>query len=1049
VDEQNRPVSGEMREERKVVTALFADLVGSTTIGERFDPEDAREIVSGGVALMIEAVERFGGTIKDLAGDGVLALFGAPVSHEDDVERAVLAGLTLSRALSEYGIDVARRWAHQGLEARVGIDTGIAIVGPVGAGGRIEYGAVGDVLNTAARLQSAAHPGTVLVGETARGEVADLFEWEPPTALTLKGKDEPVVATTALRSTESRARFAAKRRPDPAFIGRTAALAAVDRALTELVRGTGSAIFVIGEPGIGKSRLVAEARLRGLSGRYGEPIRWLEARCLSYADSVPYGLFRDLFAGWAGLPPSDGAEPRSSGSDGPAVLREIDRDQAAYLELVLTGGRGDIQGGEDAEVMREHVFSAVVSRLVDLAASEPLAISLEDLHWADPTSLALTDRLLAAVTHTPLVVVATVRPGLGHPSMDVIEAAAERLETHAQSIALGSLSDEEGRALMASLPGADAVPDEVRSEIIDTTEGNPFFLEELFRSLSDTGRLVLDADTGWRFEGGGPDMPRSVERLLLARIDQLSPDEKDVLVAASVLGREFQPDLLGHLVTEDCDVPAALDSLERSDLVRGERHGYELRYRFRHPLIQETAYRSLLRRGRRALHGRAAAAIESSREGDTEAVAGTLGHHFQEAGDVERAVPYLMSAGDRAREVFANDEALTWYGRALEAIAAIPATERNRWKAIEADIHAGRGDVLGLRGEFQAARHAYERGIELAAAGDSLRSAQIRTDAAMNEVSDHRYADGLAELERAEHALGPVTAADIHDRERTSAWFDIQDARMAAFYWMDDLEAYEQLIERVRPFVEAQGTARQRARFFETLLTYALRRTRYLVDEEMVGYARANLAAADEAGVASGDAWARFNLGFTLLWAGNLDEARDLLSQALHEGSRMGDLTLVSRARTYLMVLSRRLGDERAVERSIDSVIASAAAVSLPEYEAMALANRSWVHARAGRAALAEEDARVALELWRGLPVRYPFDWMAAWPLIEVELGRGRIAEAIALTQDMFAEHQQPIPAEIRSPLSRAIELWEGGDLDRVERELRRAVLVARRLNYV
>jgi tetratricopeptide (TPR) repeat protein len=163
----------------------------------------------------------------------------------------------------------------------------------------------------------------------------------------------------------------------------------------------------------------------------------------------------------------------------------------------------------------------------------------------------------------------------------------------------------------------------------------------------------------------------------------------------------------------------------------------------------------------------------------------------------------------------------------------------------------------------------------------------------------------------------------------------------------------------------------------------------------------------------------------------------------------MGDLTLVSRARTYLMVLSRRLGDERAVERSIDPVIASARAVSLLEYEAMALANRSWVHARAGRAAMAEGDARAALELWRSLLVRYPFDWMAAWPLIEVEFDRGRIAEAITLMKDMFAEHQQPIPAEIGSQLSRAIELWEGGDVDGAEGELRRVLPVARRLNYV
>ncbi|MGQ0668421.1 MAG: adenylate/guanylate cyclase domain-containing protein, partial [Actinomycetota bacterium] len=241
-----------LREERKVVTALFADLVGSTTIGERFDPEDAREIVSGAIGFMIEAVERYGGTVKDLAGDGVLALFGAPVSHEDDVERAVLAGLAITGALSSYGATVARTWGHEGLGVRVGIDTGLAIVGPVGAGGRIEYGAVGDVVNTTARLQSAAQPGTVVVGDAARREVAHLFRWDGPIELSLKGKDEPVVAWTALRPTDTRDRSGAARRPEPVFVGRAAELSLMDDALAELAGGQGSAVFLIGEPGIGK-----------------------------------------------------------------------------------------------------------------------------------------------------------------------------------------------------------------------------------------------------------------------------------------------------------------------------------------------------------------------------------------------------------------------------------------------------------------------------------------------------------------------------------------------------------------------------------------------------------------------------------------------------------------------------------------------------------------------------------------------------------------------------------------------------------------------------
>jgi predicted ATPase len=366
------------------------------------------------------------------------------------------------------------------------------------------------------------------------------------------------------------------------FVGRSAELATIDRALSQLADGAGSAIFVIGEPGIGKSRLVAETGRRARSGRYRLPIRWLEARCLSYADNVPYGLFRDLIAGWLGPAPSDGAERRISGLDGDAHPSQVDPTDAPYLELLLTGGRGDAQEVEDAEAVRERTFAAVESTLINLAASGPLVVSLEDLQWADPTSMTLTERLVDAVMRAPLVIIATARPEPGHASTDLIEAAVERLGPHAHTISLESFTDEERRALAASLPGAEALPDGIRRAILDATEGNPLFLEEQFRSLADTGMLVLDADGRWRFEArGGLRIPRTVERVLLARIDRLLPDEKEVLVAASVLGREFSLELVTGLVTaDDGDVRSALDSLDRIDLVRTERHGSEVRYRF-------------------------------------------------------------------------------------------------------------------------------------------------------------------------------------------------------------------------------------------------------------------------------------------------------------------------------------------------------------------------------------------------------------------------------------------------------------------------------------
>ncbi|MGQ0668365.1 MAG: ATP-binding protein, partial [Actinomycetota bacterium] len=804
-----------------------------------------------------------------------------------------------------------------------------------------------------------------------------------------------------------------------------------------------------------KSRLMAESRRRALSGRHGSPVAWLEGRCLSYAESVPYSLFRDLLSGWLGIAPNDTEGHVPPTLRGHAALPVwSDTTDTPYLELLLTGEpTANAGAGQDAESLRERVFAAAEATFLRLAASCPLVLSLEDLHWADPTSLALTERLLTAVANGPLLVLATLRPVPEHPSADMIEAVAGRLGPNARRIRLGSLTDREDRELFDSLPGTEAVPNPIRLRILGTTEGNPFFLEEQVRSLAETGQLALGPDGRWRFQGGAEhEIPRTVERVLLARIDRLGPDEKDVLTAAAVLGREFQPDLLARLVEDDRDVGAVLDALDRIDLVRAERHGSDIRFRFRHALIQEAAYRSLLKRKRKELHSRAAAAIESLHAERTDTVAGALGHHLQEAGESERAVPYLMAAGDRAREAFANEEALSWYEQALEALLGVarkPAG-RDRWAIREADLHSRRGRVLGLRGRYEEAREAYRRSIALLPPDDPVRSATARTEAAWIETSDHRYAEALAELDRAEDALGDLgdaTSDVASDPERLSAWLEIQDARMSVYYWLEDLGAFADLIKRVRPIVE-RGSPEQRAGFYGALLTYCLRRDRYVVSDEALGYARANLAAAEQVGERS-RAWALFHLGFTLLWAGRFDEVAEPLRTSLREAERMGDITLRSRARTYLMVLDRRRGDPQAVERAIEPVIEAARDASLPEYEAMALANRSWVHLQADDVAEAEADARAALDLWRALPVRYPFEWMALWPLIGIELGRGGVAEAVAWARDLFGQQQQPIATDLRSQLERAFHAWDAGNPGLAERELRGASHLARRLAHL
>ena len=292
---------GDLRDERRVVTALFADIVGSTPLSERLDPEDLKLIVADAIARMIGAVEAFGGTVKDLAGDGLLALFGAPIAHEDDVERAIRTGLRIVDEIAQFAAEVERGWGVGGFGVRVGVDTGLVVVGAVGAGSRVEYSALGDAVNTAARLQSQAAPGTVLVGEETHRLVEPLFSWGEPVTLTLKGKAAPVTAHPVETAAEGAPTVRGLEGVETPMVGRERELAIGRAAVEAVLEGTGGILQLVGEPGIGKTRLLAE--LHDLVDEAPVPhaaATWIEGRCVSYGESMPYWPFRDLLHSWLG-----------------------------------------------------------------------------------------------------------------------------------------------------------------------------------------------------------------------------------------------------------------------------------------------------------------------------------------------------------------------------------------------------------------------------------------------------------------------------------------------------------------------------------------------------------------------------------------------------------------------------------------------------------------------------------------------------------------------------------------------------------------------------
>ena len=941
------------RGERRIVTALFVDIVGSTPLVESSDPEDARELIDGALRAVIEHVDHLGGTVKDLAGDGVLALFGAPVAHEDDAERAVLCGLRAVRSVPERA---------PGLTARGGVETGLAVLGLVGAGTRVEYGAVGDVVNTAARLQGQAEPGAVLVGAQTRAMVKRRFSWGRTSEFILTGKAHPVVAAPVIEYLGS----AIGGSVTGPVVGRDSEVDTLARHLALLNRGRGGAVAVIGDPGLGKSRLLISAR--ALARDAG--VDWLDATCLSYATDVPLLPFRHLALRRLRLSPD--ARP----GDVEAACAKADTP-LSLVRVVSALADQNAPGVMNPEGVRRRTFAALRSWLTEVAAVRPVVLVVEDLHWADATSLALVESLVPLLDELALLLMVSTR---SESAPVAVADRIVRLSRDGYRIDLEPLASEDAAILLRELVQGVSLPRSLASRLLATTAGNPLFLEEQVRGLIAAGALRRSGGR-WRFDSSAHvDIAPTVERALVARLDRLPQRLREVLLSASVLAAPFDRELLDNVVGAKCR--AAVEDLIAREILEEVPEEYG-GLRFRHAMLQEAAARTLLRAQRRDLHARAAAVLLATHAGQETDVAALLGRHLAAAGDHAAALRWLLAAAKQAAAGYANLEAATLAGEAAELIQRVPPELTD--SATVREIHLVRG-----RAYHQLSRH--DDSLEaldaaMAAADlDPIEMAGLRVEIAAVLCDSQRLDETLELLTTAEAELGDL----VHTPEGFAYWLRIQLDRCQVYYWKGDARSHLALLDSVRAEVEELGSVDQRIEFDESLRSAIWRRSRWStwpgaldLDRRIYEHKRVHR----DPGVR---AWAEFGHGFSLLWLGYLEDAGAHLSLAAAEAERLQDVRLRSRALTYLMVRARLMGDTVAAAAQVDEVEEAAREAEIPGYEAMAVATRAWMAYRRGDLQACDRLGRAALA-GDAASTPYPFDWMACLPLVAGALARGEL----------------------------------------------------------
>ncbi len=688
--------------ERRQLTVMFCDLVGSTALSARLDPEDLRAVIGAYHRCCAKVIGRGGGFVAKYMGDGVLAYFGYPRADEHDAERAVRAGLKLVEKV--VGLDTV---AAAPLQVRIGIATGLVVVGDlIGQGASQEQAVVGETPNLAARLQTLAEPGTVVIAPSTRRLTGGLFEYADLGAVELKGLGAPVAAARVVRGGAAESRFEALHGRDlTPLVGRDEELALLQRRWQQATAGEGRVVVLIGEPGIGKSRL-AQAMLEGLAG---EPHTRLRYFCSPHHQASALHPFITQLEHAAGFSREDMPEARLAKLEALLARSSAGAEEIGFIAEWLSIPTGDKYRLPDLTPQRrkEKTLEALLAQIARLAARQPVLMLFEDAHWIDPTSLELLTLTVARASTLPLLLLLTARPEFTPPWP---------ADAHVTMQALARLGRREGMTLVARSAGGKALPAEILEQILARTDGVPLFLEELTKTIIESG-LLREEDGYYALDGALPPLaiPTTLHDSLMARLDRLAP-VREVAQIGAAIGREFSYRLLSAVAQQPDDrLTEALDRLVRAELVFGRGELPEAVYTFKHALVQEAAYAGLLRERRRQLHARIAQALEGEFPEVAETQPELVAHHYAAAGLAAPAIDYYRRAAERAMASSANAEAIAHLTKGLELIGSLPEPAERISREIDFRLALGTPLMATQGWASVEAQAAYTRAKELCA----------------------------------------------------------------------------------------------------------------------------------------------------------------------------------------------------------------------------------------------------------------------------------------------------------------------------------------------